>query len=94
MNRFISDDHRFLNGEAKSHIEKVLRLKTGDRLIVSSFGVDYLSEITVFQDDGVLLKTVSKEQNRAEPKTKITLFIALRKGDKLDEIVRGATALG
>ncbi len=77
-----------------NHAYRVLRLKTGDEIVVSDgLGIARQARIVLSspQEVRVLLGEV---QPPAESPLKITLFQSLVKGDKMDLIIRQAVELG
>lgn len=98
---FIKNSNQTKNGvieiidEEYNHIVNVLRAKVNDELIVcDNSGVDYICSIFDIQKKKVVLKIMSKEQNKAEPIKNITIFQALLKGEKMEFIVQKLTELG
>lgn len=82
-------------GEEYNHIVNVLRAKENDELtICDNSGFDYICSIFKIEKKSLILKILNKEENKQEPKTKITVFQALVKGDKFDLIAQKLTELG
>ncbi len=78
--------HRFL---------RVLRLKVGDRvLLCDPRGSEWVAEIVGAGDKTVRLKLIERHFSQLEPKTHVTLFQGIPKGEKMDFIVQKATELG
>lgn len=101
MNRFfgksdnISDSEIIIDGSDVNHIRNVLRMKPGERLIVSGGNnTDYLCEVREFLQDKVLLDIVSKCGSDRELPAKICLFQGLPKGDKMELIIQKCVELG
>ncbi len=81
--------------EDSRHIEKVLRMKKGDEIIVfDGTGFLYKSELLEIEQNRCLAKIKEKEFSSSEPKTKITLFQALPKAGKMETIIQKAVELG
>ncbi|MGF1486069.1 MAG: 16S rRNA (uracil(1498)-N(3))-methyltransferase [Prochloraceae cyanobacterium] len=85
------DDRILLNKEQTHYLKKVLRLKTGYRFIaMDGKGKSWLAEIIAEREakiiESILIST--------ELPIKITLIVALPKGNGFDEIVRSCTELG
>lgn len=77
------------------HINKVLRLKPGDNIILfDNVGNEYKSVILNIGKQVVETRIVSKWNVNRESPVNITLMQALTKGDKMDLIVQKATELG
>lgn len=97
---FVPGDHEekdliLLSGADAHHIERVLRMKTGDRVqLCNGKGVDYDCVIRSFEKDGVHLCCVNKTFSQSEPSIKAVLFMAVPKQDKLEFVVQKAVELG
>lgn len=84
-----------ITGEDAKHISKSLRMKAGEKLtLCTSDGRRHECEITDFSTDAVNVKVLSSTICEQEPSVKITLFMALTKGDKMDDIVQKSVELG
>lgn len=85
-----------IDGALYAHIAKVLRMKTGDQLILcDGTGAEADAEITNVADDylmATILRVKKYKQTAGTPV--ITIQQALPKGDKLDLIIEKATELG
>lgn len=89
-----SPDAPYLQGEHVRHIGYALRMRTGEKLTVNACGIDYSCEIDEITQDTVYLRILSSERCCAEPNVSVTLFQALPKSDKLEQIVQKAVELG
>lgn len=88
-------EHILLSGENARHIERVLRMKVGERFSVSTAdGLCHQCVIEAFEEDGVCGKILESEQGDTEPSVAITLYQALPKGDKMELILQKAVELG
>ncbi len=98
MPRFFEDafspEQPRLTGEHLRHIGFSLRMRPGEQLTVCSCGTDYLCEIESVTADAVQLRILSEEPCCAEPTVTVTLFQALPKADKLEQIIQKAVELG
>ena len=83
-----------VTGEQAKHIEKSLRMKIGETLILCHDMMDYECEITGFSPDGVAVRLLKSQKNENEPNVRVTLYQALPKGDKLDTVIMKAVELG
>ncbi len=84
-----------LTGDDAHHITRVLRMKTGENLtICDGRGTDYQCTLTDTEGGQVHCQINTRMPSRGEPKTEVTLFMALPKGDKMDFIVQKAVELG
>ena len=83
-----------ITGENARHIQKSLRMKLGEELtICDSRQTQYNCRICGFTD-GVEVEVTDSFPCKNEPDTKITLYQALPKGDKMDYIVQKCVELG
>ena len=98
MPRFFEDafspEQPMLTGEHLRHIGFSLRMRPGEQLTVCSCGTDYLCEIEAVTADAVQLRILSAESCCAEPTVSVTLFQALPKADKLEQIIQKSVELG
>lgn len=89
-----SPDNPVLTGENARHIGFALRMRPGEPVAVCACGVDYQCEIAEITADSVLLHILSHEMTCAEPTVQVTLFQALPKADKLEQIIQKTVELG
>lgn len=101
MHRFYVDsnsiyyDKVLITGSDVNHIRNVLRMNRGDRIIVNDKnGNDYYCVITQVDVCEVVASVESVKQNESELKTKLYLFQALPKADKMELIIQKAVELG
>ncbi len=93
-NEIVGNSHS-ITGEDAKHISKSLRMKAGEKLtLCTEDGRRHECEITDFTTDTVNVKVISSTICEQEPSIKITLFMALTKGDKMDDIVQKSVELG
>lgn len=91
----ITDDSITIEGRDVNHIRNVLRMNPGDRVIANDCeGTDYYCVIEEVYQDEVKLKIESSKKSLAELKTKLYLFQALPKQDKMEFIIQKAVELG
>lgn len=91
----ISGDKFEITGEDAKHISKSLRMKVGEALTLCTLdGRRHECEIDSFSPDSVVVNILSSTVCEQEPSVKITLFMALTKGDKMDDIVQKSVELG
>ncbi len=90
------DSSRFeITGEDAKHIAKSLRMTKGETITMcTSDGRRHECEITDFTADSVIVDVISSTACEQEPSVRITLFMALTKGDKMDDIVQKSVELG
>lgn len=98
MPRFFDDsfgaEHPYLDGEHARHIGLSLRMRTGEALTVCAGGMDYHCEIDRITPDTVTLHIIDSAPCESEPTVSVTLYQALPKADKLEQIVQKAVELG
>ena len=83
-----------LYGENFHHLQKVLRGKIGEEIIISSGEtVDYHCRIQGYGEDHAVL-SVSFLEEAHELRTKVILLQALPKGEKMEIIIQKAVELG
>lgn len=83
-----------ITGEDAHHIGFSLRMRPGEQLTVCADAVDYTCEIAEITRDAVLLRLLSQAPSAGEPDISLTLYQALPKLDKLEQIVQKAVELG
>lgn len=82
-------------GEDGNHLQKVLRAKKGERILISDEqGFEYTCEISGFLQEGVLTEILWKEAADRELPVNIILFQGLPKGDKMEFVIQKAVELG
>lgn len=91
----ITEDKVYLIEENANHIANVLRCKIGEKIEVSSGdGFDYLCQIEEIKNKEVVAKIIDCFGNESEPKTKITLYQGLPKGEKMELIIQKCVEIG
>ena len=84
-----------ITGEDAKHISKSLRMAVGESLtLCSADGRRHDCKIKSVTADSVFVDVLSSTVCEQEPSVKITLFMALTKGDKMDDIVQKSVELG
>ena len=89
-----SPDVPCLSGEHARHIGLSLRMRVGDALTVNACGVDYDCTITAITPETVSLAVNASAPCAAEPSVAVTLFQALPKNDKFEQIIQKSIELG
>ena len=69
-------------------------MRPSERLTICACGTDYECEITEITPEAVSLRILSAAPCCAEPTIEVTLFQALPKTDKLEQIIQKAVELG
>lgn len=91
----ITTEYYSLSGEDAAHISRSLRMKTGEKLtLCTPDGRRHTCEIAEITRDEVRVRILESTVCEQEPDVKISLFIALMKGDKIDEVIQKAVELG
>ncbi len=79
--------------QAARQIERVLRLRTGRRVIaLDGTGMEYIVRLET--RDGVTGTVEESRRNQAEPTARITLYQGLLKGSKMETVFQKGTELG
>lgn len=101
MHRFFVDNlsgasnNIIITGNDVNHIRNVLRLKIGEKIMVSDgSGTDYQCSISEIGSDMITASIEDVFKNAAELPVKITLFQGMPKSDKLELIIQKAVELG
>ncbi|MDY3618194.1 16S rRNA (uracil(1498)-N(3))-methyltransferase [Agathobaculum sp.] len=84
-----------LRGEDAHHVGRVLRLQEGDALtLCDGAGTDHDCEIVAIRTGEVVCGVQNTHPSRGEPKQRVSLYMALPKGDKMELVVQKAVELG
>ena len=91
----INDDGIVIVGQDVKHIKNVLRMTKNDVVIAcDNQGMEYNCSIKEINNDNVVLTLISKNISQNEPKTKVTLYQGIPKGEKMEFIIQKAVELG
>jgi len=91
----VSENHIIITGSDVNHIKNVLRMKNGEEILISDGqGKDYLCEIDDITGENVSARITEKDFEGTELKTRLYLFQALPKSDKMELIIQKAVELG
>ena len=91
----ITDEYYTLTGEDAAHISRSLRMRVGESLtLCTPDGRRHECEIASVDPDGVRVRVISSTVSEQEPSVKVSLYVALMKGDKLDDVIQKAVELG
>lgn len=91
----ISGDNIDITGEDVAHIRKVLRMRTGEKLIAcDNDGTDFECEIAEISDKHVTVKILKSWKSENEAPIRVTLFQGIPKSDKMDFIIQKCVELG
>ena len=92
---FFTDSEAVITGPDVNHIKNVLRMKPGEKLLLSDGkGTNCLCEITELFPDKVLAKILPEEVDDTELPVKVTLYQGLPKADKMEFIIQKCVELG
>ena len=83
-----------LCGNDFNHAKNVLRLKIGERFLVSHGGKSSLCELTSYEEQTVIAKIIERDFQDTSLPIEIYLFQGLPKSDKLELIIQKAVELG
>lgn len=91
----IHDTYIDIVGSDVNHIKNVLRLKTGDSLLISSGdNIDYTCHIAQINEEHIRADIDSVDERGRELTSKIYLFQGLPKADKMELVIQKAVELG
>lgn len=93
MHRFFASAPGEIAGEEAAHLSRVLRLDAGEEIEVLLGGERYAAVLTQVEKAAARY-TVTDTLPSHEPKTKVTLYQGLCKGEKLEWITQKCTELG
>ena len=99
FNFFVDENSRqgnsfVITGDDFNHIVNVLRMKNGDRFLVSCDGVSNLCEIKSIEADAVVTDVIEENYNDTSLEVKIYLFFFFFKADKMELIIQKTVELG
>lgn len=83
-----------VTGADCNHIKNVLRMRTGEKILVSEGGKSHLCEIESIGEAAVTARVIEESYRETELPVKIYLFQGLPKSDKLELIIQKAVELG
>ena len=94
-NDSMTTEYYTVTGEDAAHISRSLRMKVGEKLtLCTPDGKRHECEIAQLLRDEVNVRVLSSTVCEQEPDVKVSLYIALMKGDKIDDVVQKAVELG
>lgn len=84
-----------ITGEDAVHITKSLRMSVGEVLtLCDSRRVEHLCKIEKINEEGVWVRVTAAEECSHEPSVEVTLYFALTKGDKPENVIQKSVELG
>lgn len=91
----IYDEYAEITGDDVNHIKNVLRMGTGEKVVISGGqGTDYYCIIRDVRSECIVLDIERKEPVKTELPVRIVLFQALPKADKMEFVIQKAIELG
>ena len=100
MRRFFTEPQNIKGNIAEifedaKHIEKVLRMSCGDKILVfDGTGAEYTAQLISIEKSVCRAEILETSVSLSEPQTKIWLFQALPKAGKMETIIQKAVELG
>ena len=89
----LTDGYKII-GKDYNHIKNVLRMKTGEDLLVTFNGKSDLCCITDISDSEIIVKVIKPDYHCTELPISITLFQGIAKGEKMELVIQKAVELG
>lgn len=100
MRRFFTEPQNIVDDvayifEDAAHITKVLRMNTGEKILVfDGSGYEYTAELFEVNREKCAARILSKEFSAQEPNVKVTIFQGIPKSGKMDSIIQKSVELG
>ncbi len=91
----IVENRAYFEKDETRHIEKVLRMKDGDRItLFDGTGAEYTA-VLMGRRDNILTAEIEQVHYKADnPPVKLSLMQGIAKGDKMDTIIQKAVEIG
>lgn len=81
--------------EDASHITKVLRMNSGDEIIIfDGTGYEYIARLTLVDKDRCVAEIISSSFSKQEPEIRVTIYQGIPKSDKMEGIIQKSVELG
>lgn len=91
----ISETEIIIDDENVNHIKNVLRLQTGDEIVINDRqGHDYKCIINAIEQGRIIALIDSVTHSLAEPNVEVILFQSLIKGEKMEWVIQKAVEIG
>ena len=88
------DGKCLITGKDYNHIKNVLRMKPGEKFLVSCDNKSNLCKLLQFKNDTCIAEIICEDYQDTNLKAKIILFQGLPKSDKMELIIQKAVELG
>ena len=89
------ESQTLITGDDARHISRSLRMKTGDGIVLcDGRGMEAAGSILSITDDCVTVGLADPVKSAAEPSVRVSVYIALPKGDKAELVVQKCVELG
>lgn len=91
----IDDKTAYIEKEDIRHLKRVLRIKSGDKILINDFkGNDFMGIVENVDSEDIKVDLIEKIKKDNESNLNITLFQGFPKSSKMDLIVQKGTELG
>ena len=91
----IDGEVAYITGDDARHIARSLRMAVGDLVDLSDgVGNDYTARLVRIRDEECAAEICERHEAERESPVKITLYMAMPKGDKLEQVTQKAVELG
>ncbi len=87
-------EYYLICGADYNHIKNVLRMRVGERLLVSDNGSSHLCVIQSLESDTATVKIEQENYRTTELPVQLELYQGMPKGDKMELIIQKAVELG
>lgn len=100
MRRFFTEPQNISSNTARiledaSHIARVLRMESGERILLfDGSGWEYIAELTQIDAKVCLATILEQSYSVQEPKTEVTIFQGIPKSGKMESIIQKSVELG
>lgn len=89
------EETHIITGEDARHISRALRMSVGECItLCDKDKTEHICRIEKINDNGVLVREVSRSECLHEASIDVTLFAALTKGDKMESVIQKSVELG
>ncbi|MBO5360899.1 MAG: 16S rRNA (uracil(1498)-N(3))-methyltransferase [Clostridia bacterium] len=89
-----NDGRYYISGADFNHIKNVLRMKIGDKFLISCDGKSDLCQLETYEAEAAIAQIVEENYSDNELPIRIHLFQGLPKSDKMELIIQKCVELG